>query len=488
MSISFNDIPNTVRVPLAYIEIDNSGAISGTPAPMHRLLVFGQRLSTGTVAAGEPVRITSPGQAEQAFGAGSMLAAMFRHLKQANDQLETWVIALDDNSQGNAAAGNFALTGTASAAGTLSLMIGGERVQVGVAAGDAAAAVVTKAAGLINGNSRLLVTAAATDGELKITSRHKGEIGNDIDLRVNYYPGEATPAGLTVAVTAMTGGSANPDIGVALAAMGDEWYQSLVMPYLDTANLNALSIELMDRWGPDRMIDSVTYSAIRGSHAEIGTFGNSQNQFLLSCMGAGRAPQPGFVWAAVYGVMAAASLAIDPARPLQTLPLPGILPPAIKDRWTRTERELLLHDGIATHNVGAGDVVQIEREISTYQENQFGDPDPSYLDITTPATLSYIRYATRTRITQKFPRHKLANDGARFNPGQAIVTPGIIRAELLALFTELEAKGLVENFEQYKASLVVERNADDRNRLDVLAHPDIVNQLRVFAAKLQFIL
>jgi len=36
------------------------------------------------------------------------------------------------------------------------------------------------------------------------------------------------------------------------------------------------------------------------------------------------------------------------------------------------------------------------------------------------------------------------------------------------------------------ANLIVERNADDPNRLDVLLPPDLVNQLRVFAVLAQF--
>jgi phage tail sheath gpL-like len=132
--------------------------------------------------------------------------------------------------------------------------------------------------------------------------------------------------------------------------------------------------------------------------------------------------------------------------------------------------------------------VRIERAVTTYQTNAYGLEDVSYLDVTTPATLSYIRYVTRVRITTKFPRHKLADDGTRFGPGQAIATPSIVRAELLALFRELEERGLVEGFEQFKAELIVERNADDPNRLDVLAPPNIVNQLRVFAEQIQFIL
>ena len=235
------------------------------------------------------------------------------------------------------------------------------------------------------------------------------------------------------------------------------------------------------------MLDALAYTAVAGTHAQAGTWGNARNNQLVSCMATGASPTPPYVWAAVNAVVAAASLSIDPARPLQALVLPGILPPATESRWTMEERNLLLYDGISTYSVDAGGVVRIERQITTYQENAFGVADPSYLDVCTPATLAYLRFATRARITQKFPRHKLADDGTRFGPGQAIVTPSIIRAELLALFRELEAKGLVENFDQYQQELIVERDPDDRNRVNVLSSPNLVNQLRVYAEQIQFI-
>ncbi|MFA0173229.1 phage tail sheath subtilisin-like domain-containing protein, partial [Vibrio splendidus] len=75
---------------------------------------------------------------------------------------------------------------------------------------------------------------------------------------------------------------------------------------------------------------------------------------------------------------------IDPARPLQTLVLTSLLPPAKTAQWDMTERNLLLHDGIATYMVTPGNEVAIEREVSMYRQNAYGDPDPSYLDITTP--------------------------------------------------------------------------------------------------------
>jgi phage tail sheath gpL-like len=89
-------------------------------------------------------------------------------------------------------------------------------------------------------------------------------------------------------------------------------------------------------------------------------------------------------------------------------------------------------------------------------------------------------------VTSQFPRCKLADDGTRFGPGQAIVTPGIVRAALIAQYRMDEFNGLVENVTQFKNNLLVERNVNDPNRLDVLYPPDLINQLRIFAVLAQF--
>ncbi|MDP8657852.1 phage tail sheath C-terminal domain-containing protein, partial [Serratia marcescens] len=78
--------------------------------------------------------------------------------------------------------------------------------------------------------------------------------------------------------------------------------------------------------------------------------------------------------------------------------------------------------------------------------------------------------------------------GTQFAPGQPVVTPSIIRTELLALFGEWEEAGLVENFTQFADELIVERNANDRDRIDVLAGPNLINQFRIFAEQIRFIL
>ena len=89
-------------------------------------------------------------------------------------------------------------------------------------------------------------------------------------------------------------------------------------------------------------------------------------------------------------------------------------------------------------------------------------------------------------ITNKFPRCKLADDGTRFGPGQVIVTPSVIKAELISEYTMDAYNGLVENTSDFVANLLVERDTIDPNRINVLYPPDLINQLRVFAVLAQF--
>lgn len=484
MSIAFNSIPISIRTPGQYIEFDNTRAVQGLPAVQHRLLVLGQRLSTGTQAAAVPVRILSAGQAEDHFGRGSMLAAMLAALKAANSYTECWAVAVDDLQAGAAAQGTLTLTGSPTEAGTLNLYVGGQEVKVGVASGQTVAGLATAVAAAVQADTSLPVTAAAAAGVVTFTARHKGEVGNGLDLRVNYYQGERTPKGLGVAFGGMAGGTGNPDVSAAIASLADEHFHTWVVPYTDTANLVRVETAMSLRFGPMVQREGHAFTAVAGTHAQVSALGDSRNSPHLTIMGAGKSPTPAYVWAAVAAAVDAYEP--DPARPRQTLPLPGLLPPAIGDRYTRDERNLHLFDGISTTTVDAGGTVLVERLITTYKTNAFGVQDISYLDIETMRTIAYLRLSVRARIALKFPRHKLASDGTRFGPGQPVVTPNVIRAELVALFGQWEEAGLAEGMEQFKRDLVVQRNTEDPNRLDAVIPPDVINQLRVFAAQIQF--
>lgn len=488
MTISFNDIPSTLRVPFVYVEIDNSNAVQGPVVQPYKHLLIGQRLSAGTVAKHIPTRITSKEQAQTYFGIGSMLSQMAdKHFKN-NKITETWAIALDDDSGGASATGTLAFTGPASANGTLFLYIGGQRLTVGVTSGDSATTVGAAVASAINAMTSLSVTGSNTTGTVTLTARHKGVAGNKIDVRTNYNAGEALPAGLGLTITGMASGTSNPDVSAALAALGDVQYNVITFPYTDANSLTDIETELADRWGPMRQIEGVAITADNVSHANLGTLGDSRNSPFLSIMSCTGVMNPPWEVAAAVAGNVSYYGNIDPARQFKTLPLVEIYPPAQSARYTVAERNILLYDGISTFTIDAGGVVRIERIITTYKTNGAGADDPSYLDIMTPMLLGYIRYDFRNYILRKYPRHKLANDGTQYGQGQAIITPKVGKAEAVAKFRQWESMGLVENAEQFKRDLICERNITDPNRLDWLMSPDLVNNFMVGGVKVAFLL
>lgn len=491
MPISFNEIPVNLRVPYVYTEYDATRANQGPGVQPFKALLIGQRISAGSVAALTPIRITSAAQAKNYFGEGSILHRQAIAWFADNQATEVWAVAFDDGGAWVAASGDITFTGPATASGTLSLYIGGTRIQVGVTSGDTAAEIAAAVNTAIGAASDLPVSSVVNGGDdtqVDITAKNDGTLGNDIDIRFNQYDGEETPAGVGITITAMSSGSGVPDFSTLWAVLGDEHYNVWAMPYTDSASLTAVETELEDRAGPLRQIEAMAFAANDDTHSNLGTFGNAQNsQFISVIAPAGNgSPTPAFEIGANYAAIAAYYLNIDPARPLQTLEMSHVIAPKRDVRFTQSENNLLLFDGVATSYVDASGNVRIQRAITLYQENPLGADDAAYLDVNTLFTLSYIRWSVRNRLLLKFPRHKLASDGTRFGQGQAVVTPKVVKAELYSLFEEWEQLALVEQSEQFAADLIVERNASDPNRLDVLLPPDLVNQLRVTAIQIQF--
>lgn len=331
------------------------------------------------------------------------------------------------------------------------------------------------------------VHAYSSSGTVTLVAKNAGLHANEIDLRINYRSAsEETPAGLSIAITAMSGGTTNPTLTSGIAALGDLQFHIVAHPYTDATSLTAIENELSSRFGPMRMIDGLAITAKSASYSTVASLGEGRNSPHSCILRTNDSPTtPAEYAASVAGVVARYG-ADDPARPFQTLPLTHVLAPAETDRDTLTERNLLLFDGIATTTVGPGDVVQIERLITTYQQNASGVDDTAYLDANTLLTLMYLRFSWRARVSSRFPRHKLANDGTRVPSGQAIVTPKIMKAEAVAWFEQMIDLGLVEDLAQFKKDMIVERNASNANRIDLTLPANLINQLMVTAGQVPF--
>lgn len=490
MTIPFANIPSNIRVPLFYAEVNNS--LANSASLNQRALIIGQITAAGTGVANVPVISQGVPDAALVGGPGSMLHLMTQAYR-ANDTFgEVWYLPLADDAAAIAATGTFLVTAVPTANGTLYLYVGGVRVAVPVLSTQTTAQIATTISAAINAVPNLPVLASVAGSTVTFTAINKGPTGNDIDLRVNYQGiagGEVTPVGMTFTITAMASGATAPSLTTGLANLLDKPFDFIVCPYTDATSLNALKTLLNDvtgRWSWSTQVYGHFFAAYRGTLGANTTFGTGRNDQHGSIMGFNDSPTPTWLWAASLAGAAAVSVRADPAVPMQTVVLQGVLAPPLQSRFALTDRNVLLYDGISTFTVDDDGTVRIENLITTYQKNSFNQPDNSYLEIETMFTLMYVLRFLRTRITSKFPRAKLAADGTKFAPGSNVVTPNVIRADQIAAYKELERAGLVQNSAAFAAALIVQQNAQNPNRVDVLWPGTLINQLRIFALLAQF--
>ncbi len=490
-TVPFNSIPQGLRVPLFFAEVDNSQA--NTNQQTQRALIIGQITSAGQAVPNVP--IISQGAADAAVqgGPGSMLALMTAAYKNSDSFGEVWYLPLSDAAGATAATGSVVFTGTPTATGAVSLYVAGQLVSIPVGLTDTPTTLATALAAAINAaNPTLPVTAAAATGTVTVTAINKGLAGNDIDLRLNYLGsagGQVTPTGITATITAMASGATNPTLTTALGNLADMPFDFIVCPYTDTASLNALQALLNDqtgRWSWAEQVYGHVFAANRGTLASQTTFGLARNNQHESVLGFNDSPSPNWVWAADFTGTFAVACRADPGRPAQTLKLSTVLAPPVQSRFTLGERNTLLFDGISTFTVAQDGTVALENVITTYQKNGFGQADSSYLEIETMFLLMFVLRDLAGIVTSKYARMKLAADGTRFAPGAAIVTPSIIKADLIAEYQSLEYQGYVQNSDAFAQALIVQQNTTNPNRVDVLWPGTLINQLRVFALLAQF--
>ena len=83
----------------------------------------------------------------------------------------------------------------------------------------------------------------------------------------------------------------------------------------------------------------------------------------------------------------------------------------------------------------------------------------------------------------KFARHKLGDDDAR---GANVITPSSLRARGNRLVWRVGSSRFGWGREAFIAGLRVERDSEETSQVNVVLPPDVVNGMRIFAAKLEF--
>jgi len=451
-----NEIDRTSRRPRTAIGFDAVSGVEALASRARRILLVGQRRSAGTVAANVPTDLFRPTDAAGAFGDGSMIDLAARALFKANPRAQVTAVAVDDDNAGTAASQTITFANNALVDCACTIRVGMRRVTFAVNAGDTPTVQATAARDKINGDVTLGFTAARTNGVLTITWKHKGTCGNGMQLEVGFSVATALVATTaTRGAASLANGATDPEVDDALAACAGERYHLIGLLFSDSTNGGHLKTHVNDQGAGEVAFGELGIQVVNGALSTATTLASALNgpRNLVFAINSSPANY-GEIVGALVGVMASET---DPARPYNTMVLPGITAPTVDKRWAVTEQDTLLNGGVSPLIVGPADAVQIQRAVVSYVLNAQSIADYSQFDCTIIQSFDAIRDDLKLMFTTRYGRSKWADDDAESNLPADVATPSAVKQSILEVMRAEERLGIVQHVEANAASVVVER-------------------------------
>lgn len=490
--VEFINIPGAGLVaPLFAFEVTSGGSYESEL----RLLLIGHKNSGASIADNTPTAIGSHQDAVALAGAGSMLAEMARASFLNAPVQETWIMAAP--ATGTAGVWTILVNSVPASGGVGTVQIAGEPVQVQIAAGDSAATVAAALSAAINAyfnrltEASLPVTATVATATVTLTARHAGAIFADLDIYVPTLSSSNAFAGAALTVTNTVTPAGDPDLSGALAALADDPYDWIASPFSDATNIARYATAMNDtsgRWAFNRQVYGHVVTMASGSLSALTTIGlalNDRHLTILPRIASGGDATPR--WTATAAILArlvpwlSDGVTGNVSRNQTGLVVEGVLAPRNRSvQPTYAGRNTLLRSGISTTVITADGRVAIDKVITTYQRDPNSQPDSTFRDIQAIGQLVAMLRYFRAMLSYEHGQKALADE----NPGNlgALSTPRDIKATMVHAATELEARGVIENSRSFAERLEVKRNAENANRVDILAPIDRVNALDIIAA------
>jgi phage tail sheath gpL-like len=237
------------RVTGVNVEYRNFNSGNGGFLPQ-RLAVFGVGNDDAVYSTEKHEAIGSADAIAKRYGYGSPLHLAARQFFPMGDGGATFPVTffpLKPASAATKAEGAISLTGASTSAGSGTAAIGGIEAEFPIAKGAAPAAILAAVKDAINTKLEMPVIAGTiADGELPLTAKWKGETGNEITIEVH-----TIVEGINFGITAMTGGTLDPDVEPALAAIGQVWETFILscFSWKKTARLDQYQLFCEGRWG-----------------------------------------------------------------------------------------------------------------------------------------------------------------------------------------------------------------------------------------------
>lgn len=488
MPIGFSFVPSSAIASGVFIEQENVRGSLGTLRIPEKIALFGQYNSGKAPANFTPRLLTSPDEAADLYGVGSMLHLMARKAFAAAGIVPIYALPIPDNGSASAAEGSITVEGTASSHGTIALFITNQKISVPVTLGDSANDVAAAIAAALSADVNLPVTATPSGPVIYFTAKWKGETGNAITIKRDLDDSDSLqePTGITLTISDMTGGATDPDPTDAFEALGAGFFTFIAYPYATSGNLAILEAYGAARVMPDVKKPFVGMIGNVEPRADFLTTAEGRNSAWTTLVNVEGSPSLPCEIAASAASICAASSEANPARPWKTLPLSGIRSGGLP-AWTWAQHNAVQAAGGGSTDPQLDGTMRIHDLVTTYKTNALGAADDSFRYPETIANMQAKIYSLDNLFTgTPFDRAIVVDDQA-VTGLPYVISPKRVKGFLIRLVDELwmpnawskERKAIVD-------SIVAEIDSQNAGRINVQLTDVIALGLRIMAIKYQW--
>jgi phage tail sheath gpL-like len=329
-------------------------------------------------------------------------------------------------------------------------------------------------------------TATAATNVVTVTARHKGAYAGGLDIYVPVLDTvNAFAALFTFATT--TPGAGVPDLSNIFAAMNDDPFEIIISAFGDATNLDRASSflgEVSGRWSYIQQLYGHFFYPKTDTSTNLINFALARDTWHLTMIPrftSGGFAEPDYIWVSAMIARIAAWLGGgsngDVSRNQSGLIVEGLSAPRDRQYWMDyATRDAFLKNGASTWQASRSGDVTIDK-IITQQQKTNGAPDTTFRDIQTVFQLTYALKKFRADLAFEHSNKAIADS----NPQNlaALTTVKDIKATLYHSYKQMS--GVLENSEQALLRMVVERDADNPNRVNMRLPLDVVNPLDILA-------
>jgi phage tail sheath gpL-like len=469
-------------------------------------IYFAQQLSTadgGTGVPGTWYEFYSVNDVRDTFGPGCPLTLMAMQHFATCPELPLYCSPLAEVTTGAVKATHtITITGPATGTGLLAVALMDFEFEVAVNTGTTGDAIAAALADAFNANVDLpFDAAAATGGQITMTSKVVGAAGNWFEPIWNPEFGDQFPPGVAVTTAAGTPGNATYDAVTLVTPFQCPW-DCVAIGVEDEIVVNTVIHQLRAQWlcgvqGDFRGGECFhSYTDTAGQIAAYGRDRNNPEEVVIPVRTGYK--YPGYLFSAATCSRVCCTACDDPSRPVQYDN--GILGSLYDHRqcstvWSSDEKKMFYDAGIMNWDVANSLGVRvtslwIEEPLTTYKYDQnTGAPDGAWQRVESRYTVMKFARDLGFWYRHNWSSVSLVDDGTRIPPGKRAVSPRIMKASILAWMRAQEIGWTIEDAGRLESMVAVERtetpNNCDPNRLNVMLDIDLVNQLARIATTIQ---